>query len=227
MQELSLLEIVKYSIDSLVGSQVFILLILEMAILLISLIFSKLMNKKVVKVTSILASLIVLGFYITNYVNTVVTFINNVSTQLMELLYFPTTLEFMVIMIVSFVIMFATLANKKNKTLIKVVNSALPITISFLFLCIIEYINVNGVPFDEFSVFTNPILMSLYELAMGLFMSWLIGLIVYKIDLFIISSINSTSEEANVETLVTVNIDALEEEKELEEELELPKLKHI
>lgn len=220
MPELSFLEIVKYAVKALIDSEVFVLFLLEMAILLIAVIFSKLMNKKVVRNTSIIASLIVLGFYASNYVSTLITFINNVSTKLVELIYFPTTLEFMVVMIISFVIMFATLVNKKRKLLIKVINSILPLGISFLFLCIIEYINVNNIPFDEFSVFTNPILMSLYELAMGLFISWIIGLIVYKIDLFIISCI---SHEVNEEPISLVTI-SLPENIE-DDEIELPKLK--
>ncbi len=220
MPELSLFEIIGYAAKSLLHSEVFILLILEMAILIIALVFKNFMNKKVVKATSVAASLVVLGFYASNYISTIMIFINNVSTRLMEVLYFPTTLEFMVVMFISFAIMFITLINKKQKMIIKVVNSIFPIAISFLFLCIIEYINVNNVPFDEFSVFTNPILMSLYELAMGLFMSWLIGLVVYKIDAVIISSINASEETEITNNLVTVNLPIEEEE------IELPKLKN-
>lgn len=220
MPELSLFEIIKYSVKSLLNSEVFILLMLELAILIIALVFSKFMNKKVVKLTSVVASLVVLGFYISNYVSTLMTFINNVSTRLMEVIYFPTTLEFMIVMFISFAIMFITLVNKKQKVIIKVINSILPLSISFLFLCIIEYINVNNVPFDEFSVFTNPILMSLYELAMGLFMSWLIGLVVYKIDAIIIGSINPREVSEIENNLVTVTLPVEEED------IELPKLKN-
>lgn len=220
MPELSLFEVIQYSLKSLLNSEVFILLILELAILIIALVFRNFMNKKVVKCTSIAASLVVLGFYVSNYVSTLMVFINNVSTRLLEVIYFPTTLEFMIVMIISFAIMFVSLVNRKQKTIIKVINSILPIAISFLFLCIIEYINVNNVPFDEFSVFTNPILMSLYELAMGLFMSWLIGLVVYKIDVIIINSINASEETVVLDNLVTVNLPAEEEE------IELPKLKN-
>lgn len=225
MPELSLFEIVKYAIKSLISSEVFILVLLELAILIIAMIFRRLMDKKVVKTTSIIASLIVLGFYISNYVSTVLVFLNNVSTRLIEVIYFPTTLEFMLVMIVSIVIMVSTLISNNTNKYIKIFNTVLPVTISFLFLSIIEYINVNNIPFDEFSVFTNPILMSLYELSMGLFMSWIIALLVIKIDKFIINSITSTSEnkETNL-NLVTVTLP-----KELDEdndEVELPKLKN-
>lgn len=221
MPELSLIEIIKYSLNSLFNSEVFILVILELAILIIALVFKKLMDKKIVSMTSIMASLIVLSFYISNYVNTLLTFLNNVSTKFVELIYFPTTLEFMLVMIVSFGIMIATYFKKGVKNYIKVINTVLPLSISFLFLSIIEYINVNSVPFDEFSVFTNPVLMSLYELAMGLFISWLIGLIVIKIDKYIIDSLTTTATNEEVEEaldLVTVSLP-------IEDEIELPKLK--
>lgn len=224
MPELSLLEIIKYSLKSLLSSEVFILVLLELAIVLIAIIFRRLMNKKVVKNTSIIASLVVLGFYVSKYISTVLVFLNNVSTRLIEVMYFPTTLEFMLVMVISFVIMGATLLSTNTNKYLKIINSILPLTISFLFLCIIEYINVNNIPFDEFSVFTNPILMSLYELSMGLFMSWIIALIVVKIDKFIINSITSTSlnEESSL-NLVTVTLSS---QKQVEEDIELPKLKN-
>ena len=125
MPELSILEIIKYTFDSLMQSKVFILLILELAILIISFIFRRLMDKRIVNRTSAIASLIVFGFYISNYSETVITFINNVSTRFIELIYFPTTLEFMGVMIISLIIMTITLINKKSHWLLKLINSAL------------------------------------------------------------------------------------------------------
>lgn len=218
MPELSIIEIIKYAIKSLMSSKVFILILLELALLLVSVIFYRLMNKKTVKYTSIIASIIILLFYIVNYISTIKVFLNNVSTKLLEFIYFPTTLEFMIILSLSCLICIYTLIKQKNKY-IKFINTVLPISISFIFLSIIEYINKNNIAFDEFSVFSNPILMSLYELATGLFISWIIGLIIYKIDVFIINRISIVSEE-----------DLPKEEyflpkKRVEEEIELPKLK--
>lgn len=218
MPELSIIEIIKYAIKSLMSSKVFILILLELALLLVSVIFYRLMNKKTVKYTSIIASIIILLFYIVNYISTIKVFLNNVSTKLLEFIYFPTTLEFMIILSLSCLICIYSLIKQKNKY-IKFINTVLPISISFIFLSIIEYINKNNIAFDEFSVFSNPILMSLYELATGLFISWIIGLIIYKIDVFIINRITIVSEE-----------DLPKEEyflpkKRVEEEIELPKLK--
>ncbi len=220
MPELSIFEIMQNSIMTLTNSKVFILILLEMAILIVSLIFSRLMDKKTVKVTSIVSSLIILGFYITNYVKTLGIFIDNVSTKILEVIYFPTTLEFIIVMIIGIIIMLATLLSKKSSIVLKIVNSVMPLGISFTFLGIIEYINKNSIEFDEFSTFTNPMLMSLYEFAMGLFVTWMIGLFLYKINGIVIkrASLPELKEETS---LVTVNIDALDEE----EEIEMPKLK--
>ena len=225
MQELSLIEVIKYALTALMDSKVFILLMFEFAILLVTLVFSKLMDKKVVRLTGILSSLVVAGFYVLNYVDTVVTFINNVSTRLIELIYFPTTLEFIGVMVISFIIMIVTLLSKKSNKLVKVINSFLPISLSFIFLCIIEYINKNNIPFDEFSVFTNPILTSLYQLGMGLFIAWVFGLIIYKVDMFIINRMSLKSEKVNANKgLVTVKMPEVNEEEETEE-IEMPRLK--
>lgn len=216
MEQLTSIEIVKEAMKTLIESKVFILILLELALFVTFIIFNKFMNKKVVKYTSIFASITIFGFYILNYVNTLKVFIDNVSTKLMELIYFPTTLEYVLVMSVSLIIMVITLLSKK-KVLFKTINTMIPLSISFLFLCIIEYINKNNIPFDEFSVFTDTILMSLYELAMGLFIIWILGLVVYEIDMFIISKID---EEETVPSLK--QIDYYDEDEEL---VELPKLK--
>ena len=80
--------------------------------------------------------------------------------------------------------------------------------------------------------------MSLNELAMGLFVAWIISLIIYKVDMRVIRKVNVKkiveSEVLDVEeitipdtqeskNLVTVNLDELDEEED--EDLELPKLK--
>lgn len=221
MPELSILEIIKYSIKSLFGSKVFILILLELAIFAVSVIFYKLMDKKIIRYTSISASLIILLFYVVNYVTTIKIFLNNVSSKIVELIYFPTTLEFVMVMIISFSIMFITLKSKKSNKILKFINSILPITISFIFLSIIEYINTNNIAFDELSVFSNPIMMSLYELSMGLFVLWIIGLIIYKVDTFIINKIVIVDESALPLKNVEVNLPKTKDE----EEIELPKLK--
>lgn len=226
MPELSFLEVIKYAVKSLITSKVLILFILELIILLMAFVFRRLMDKNVVNKTSIIASLVVFGFYISNYVGTLMTFINNVSTKLIELLYFPTTLEFMIVVIISFIIMIVTLIRKKSHWLLKFINTSMAIVVSFLFLCIIEYINVNNIPFNEFSVFTNPILMSLYELTMGIFITWIIGLSVFKIDMIIINSINEVKEvkeEIEDPDLITVNIPV--EDIVTDDDIELPRLK--
>lgn len=219
MPELSILDMFNNSFKSITSSKVAILFILEAIILILGLVFSKLMNKKLVKRTTIITSLIVVGFYISNYISTLGTFMNNVTTRLIEFLYFPTTLEFIVVMLISLLIMIVTLSRKNSNIFLKIVNTVIPVVISFLFLSIIEFINNNGIDFDEFSVFTDPTMMSLYELAMIMFITWIIGLIIYKIDVIIISktSLNEVSE---------VSKDSLTIElPQLKSEIELPRLK--
>ena len=199
MEELSLLQILSNSIKTLLSSKVFILVILELLILGLYLIFNKLIKKDYIKTSTIFAAVIVFGLYISNYISTLIVFLNNVTINLMELIYFPTTLEFTTVMALSFIIMVITLGNKKSKPIIKVINVALPLIISFLFLGIIEY--------------TNPVLMSLHELAMGSFVAWIFGLIIYKVDVFVLSKLPSevkvdNTKEITNEKMVQVNIPA-------------------
>jgi len=98
----------------------------------------------------------------------------------------------------------------------------------------IEYINESGITFNEFSIFTDTNLMSLNELAMTLFIIWIIGLIVYKIDMLIINNMNEktivempiekdeTKEYAN---LIKVDLNSISYKDNDDDEIEMPKLK--
>ena len=75
MKELTLGEILTNAFTALVNSEVFILVILELAILLLAMSFSKVTHKKVIKVVATTASLVVAGFYAFNYIDTISTFL--------------------------------------------------------------------------------------------------------------------------------------------------------
>ncbi|MBR6073209.1 MAG: hypothetical protein IKP76_02675 [Bacilli bacterium] len=237
MRELSLLQIIKNTVTAMSHSNVFVLILFELAILVISLVFSKFINKRLIKLVSSLASIVVLVFYSINYVDTLFVFIDNVSTKLMEFIFFPTTLEFMITMIISFIIMGITLLNKKENTIVKIINVIIPVIISFIFLCIIENINTMNISFNEFSVFTDPTLMSLNEAAIALFVAWLISLAIYKVDVLLINRVNSKKVvEHNVLQVEEIRIPAIQESSSLitvntkvfeeEEEIEMPRLKN-
>ncbi len=223
MKELSIIEIITTAFNAVKDSKVIVLFGLELLILLIHLVFKKSMDKKLNNRVSLGASLLLLGFYLVNYINTLKVFVDNISTKLLDLIYFPTTLEFIIVVILSIIISIYTLVKSKNTSL-KVINVLIPTIISFLFFCIIENVNTLELDFNEFSVFTNSTLMSLHELAMGLFVSWIIGLILYRIDEFVINkAVNEVYEvDYDYKTVNALSIDEINNE---DEELEMPKLK--
>lgn len=224
MKELSILEIISTAFNAAKDSKVLVLIGLEILILLIHLGFSKLIDKKLNNRVCLVSGLLLLGFYLVNYINTILVFVNNVSAKVIELIYFPTTLEFVVVMILSIIISLYTLL-KSKKTGLKIINVLVPSIISFLFFCIIENVNSLGIDFNEFSVFTDSTLMSLHELAMGLFISWLVGLVLYRIDTYLINK--AVSEVYDIDyKYSTVNSLTIDEvNNEVEEELDMPKLK--
>lgn len=223
MKELSIIEIITTAFNAVKDSKIIVLFGLELLILLIHLVFKKSMDKKINNRVSLGASLLLLGFYLVNYINTLKVFVDNVSTKLLDLIYFPTTLEFIIVVILSIIISIYTLV-KSNKTSLKIVNILVPTIISFLFFCIIENVNTLELDFNEFSVFTNSTLMSLHELAMGLFISWIIGLILYKVDEYVINkAVNEVYEtDYNYKTVNALSIDEINNQ---DEELEMPRLK--
>ena len=243
MKELTIVEILTNAFTALINSEVFILIMLELAILILAMSFSKIANKKVIKFVAIVASLIVGAFYAVNYIDTLSLFLDNVTTRVMEYIYFPSTLEFLGTMIVSGIIMLITLFNKKEKAIVKVINVAIPVVISFIFFSIIEYINNMSITFDEFAIFTEPVLMSLNETAIGLFVAWIVSLIIYKIDLVVIRRVNAkmiVNEKVNImdireidldkqqtsDSLITIDVKDIPQIEDEEEEIEMPRLKN-
>ena len=133
-------------------------------------------------------------------------------------------IEFIIVVILSIIISIYTLV-KSNKTSLKIVNILVPTIISFLFFCIIENVNTLELDFNEFSVFTDSTLMSLHEMAMGLFISWLVGLILYKLDSYLINKVVNEvyNTDYKYKTVNSLTIDEINNE--LDEDLEMPKLK--
>ena len=228
MKELSIIKIFSSALSAVLGSKVLILIVLILMMLFVNIIFSNLMNKKIVNIITLIASIILVGFYSVSYIETLKVFIDNVSTKLLEMVYFPTTLEFMIVMILSFAIMISSLVSKKSSKTFKIINTIITLIISFLFLCIIEKVNGSGIDFNEFSVFSDTVLMSLHELAMGLFIAWIIGLGLYKFDSYIINKAMNEVKESNYKynTINTLSIDEINSQYE-SEELEMPKLKEL
>ena len=220
MPELTIVEMFRYSLYCLLESKFLVLLVLELILLFGALIFSRFMDKKVVKITTILTAILILGFYAINYIDTFMVFINNVTTQIIDMIYFPTTFEFILILAISFGIMIITYLKKSSRVL-KITNSIVPIFLSFIFLNIIEYINSNAIPFDEFSVFSDPVLMSLYELGMSMFVTWLAGILIYKIDIYLINRIKIKEETAKIDLtrIEEINLDSYDDY------IEMPRLK--
>jgi hypothetical protein len=224
MKELSILQIITTAFNAAKDSKVLVLIGLEVLLLIVHLVFKNLMDKKLNDRVCLASGLLLIGFYLVNYINTISVFVNNVSAKAIELIYFPTTLEFVIVMILSIIISIYTLF-KSDKTSLKVINVLVPSIISFLFFCIIENVNSLGIDFNEFSVFTDSTLMSLHEMAMGLFISWLIGLVLYKIDTYLINK--AVNEVYNIDyKYSTVNALTIDEvNNDLDEDLDMPKLK--
>ena len=87
MEELTLLQILGNSGQDLLSSKVFILVILELLVLGLYLVFNKLVKKSYIKTSTIIGAVIVFGLYISQYISTLMVFLNNVTINIMELIY--------------------------------------------------------------------------------------------------------------------------------------------
>jgi hypothetical protein len=229
MTELNILEMFNHVWSALVSTNGLKLIGIELILLIVFAIANKFVKEKIVKYTFILAELLVLVFYIYDSVNCFQIFLNNVVTNIMEIIYFPTPLELFIVLVISYAVSY--FFNKKSDNFIlKALNYLVPMINTCLVVAMIKYIDIKSVSFDEFSVFTNKSLMSLNEIVMILFVVWLSVLFVAKINGLVLAKLESKKAvEAEEPELVTVHIDALDEPNfvydEEEGEIEMPRLK--
>ena len=228
MAELNVIQMINYVWNALVSTNALQLIGIELILLIVFAITNKLFHDKFLKIGFIVAEALVLVFYAYGSVNCFQIFLNNVVTNITEIVYFPTPLELAIVLGISYAISY--FYNKKcNNKVLKSINVLIPMINTCLVVAMVKYIDIKGIAFDEFSVFTNKHLMSMNEIVMIMFVLWIVVLALVKVDAYVINRLANkhAAETVTEPELVTVNIDALSPayDDEDEEEIEMPRLK--
>ena len=181
MVELSLLERLKLIFSLIFSSPLFLILLLGIAIMLVdSFIISK--KSKKTKIAYLIISILSITILLQNYYSSLFSVFDTIAKNIVTIIYFPSVLEYITILVISLIIIMVSLLSKKTNKKIKFINLLIFIIELFLFFLILDEISKNKIDLaNKISVYSNVNLMALFELSVIIFAIWMIILILYKI----------------------------------------------
>lgn len=179
MNQLTFIDKIQVLIKLLFSSPIIIgIFAFSMALMIILFFYSK-FNKKIIKFIFISIYVLVLGFTIFKYGNYFLTSIDSFVTIFMANIYFPMIPVYIFVMFISFIIMIITLSSKKKNKFIKIINTVFFTLIQMLFALFIYIVESNNIDLsNNTGIYTNEQTLTLLELGMGLFVIWIIVLLV-------------------------------------------------
>ena len=181
MVELSLLERLKLIFSLIFSSPLFLILLLGIAIMLVdSFIISK--KSKKTKIAYLIISILSIMVLLQNYYSSLFSVFDTIAKNIVTIIYFPSVLEYITILVISLIIILVSLFSKKTNKKIKFMNLLIFIIELFLFFLILDEISKNKIDLaNKISVYSNVNLMALFELSVIIFAIWMIILVLYKI----------------------------------------------
>ncbi len=180
MIEYTLFEKIKTVFNLVIESPLFLILLLGIILMIVDILFISKKDKKT-KIIYIIVSFLLIIFFMISYIESLLQIFDTITKNLVAIIYFPTVLEYIVMMIISLIILMVSFFSKKTHKIIKRINAFILITNSFLFFLILDEIAKTNVDLtNKISIYTNSNLMMLLELSIIIFVIWIIGLVLYK-----------------------------------------------
>lgn len=194
MVEFTLLEKVKTIFSLIFSSPLFLVLLFGLILIIIDIKFiSK--QDKATKWLYTFISIIIIGILIYMYYDSILEVFNTISKNIVTMIYFPSVLNYIVMLVISLGILIYSLANKKIKSNIRVYNSIVFIANIYLFFLILDEIDNNEVDLaSKISIYSNDHLMILFEVSVSIFALWIISLILIKIINYFLNKNNKVKE---------------------------------
>ena len=181
MVELTLLERIKVTLSLVISSPLFLVLLLGIALMLVDIYFISKKSKKT-KIIYLIVSLIIVMLLSRNYLEPLLSVLDTIGKNIITIIYFPSVFEYVLILLISLIILLISSFSKKTNKHIKAINLIVSIINFFIFFLILDELSKNKVDLtNKVSIYSNEVLMSLFELSVIIFALWIIGLIIYKI----------------------------------------------
>lgn len=225
MVELSLIEKIKTLFTLIFSSSLFLILLLGIFIILVDIFYISKQSKKV-KIMYLVVSFVVIGILLITYFEEFLKFIDVLNKNIVMLINFPSLLQYTVIIFITLIIMTISIFNKKINRIISRINIGVFIADLFIFFLILDQINKANIDLsNKVNIYSNTNLMALFEISMIIFVTWLLGLIIYKVCFKLISKNkdNNISLENNYND--SIKIEETNKINNEDEEIELPKRK--
>ena len=179
MEQLSFVDKINVLFKLLFSSPIIIGIFAFSMILMIMLFFYSKINKKIMKYIFIVIYLALIGFAVFKYGKYFLTSIDSFVTLFMANIYFPIIPVYVVIMFISFIIMIVTLSSKNKHRIVKIINTVFFTFIQMLFALFIYIVESNNIDISSnVNLYSNEQTMTLLELGMGLFIVWIIILVI-------------------------------------------------
>lgn len=211
MVEFSLWEKIKTTFNLIFSTPLFLIMLFGFALMFVDYFFISKKSKKV-KIIYLGLSLIMIILLLQNYFDSLFNVFDIIAKNIVAIVYFPSVLEYILMLLISLIIILFSLFNKEINKKIKVINLSAFFVNNFLFFMILDEISKKNIDLsNKISIYSNENLMVLFELSMGIFIIWVVGLLLYKI---INKIIHKNDPKNNVVNTVTDNF---------YEEPELPK----
>ena len=184
MSKLSLIDKLKIFMDVSMSSSLYLIVIILLLIVGYILLTTTQKTAKRNKQIYIVISIFIALFLIISYHGSLSKMFDYMMNNFFIAVYFPNLAIYMAAIIITNIIVWISIFNFKTDKLIKRLNVVIYIIMNYLLALILSVINSNKLDiFTTESVYGNKKVTALIELSSGIFMVWIIFLILYKIIL--------------------------------------------
>ena len=178
MKYLSVFAKMSYLFNSINNFYIYPIFLGIFIVLLLIMLTKKVNNNKII-VLMIINYLLLFILTISNHYRSLSKVFDSIVTNLFKDIYFPSTQVYLFIMVVIDVITITTMFNKKKEKAYKISNGICFFTSKFILALILDTVGQNKIDiFEKKSLFSNTNLVVLLEISVGIFILWLLSLIV-------------------------------------------------
>lgn len=187
MQDLTISERLNALIDVIFSSPFFIILFSFMVLTAITFTVYSATKSKTSKIILTISYALSLSFLLIKYGKLILELFDTFIDQIFVAIYFPNLITYVCMVVITSLLMIATIISKKFKKFIRICNILAFTIIEFLFVLTIDLISKSNISlFDKTILYSNQTLMILIQASMAVFACW-VGLLIVNL---VISLVN-------------------------------------
>ena len=184
MSKLSLIDKFRILIDVSISSSMYLIVIILLLTAGYLFITTTKKTAKRNKIIYLVISIFIIVFLIASYHGSLSKMFDYMMNNFFVAIYFPNLAIYLAALIITNVIVWISIFNFKTSKLIKRLNVAVYIIMNYLLALILSVINTNKLDvFTQESIYGNKKVTALIELSSGIFIIWIIFLIIYRLIL--------------------------------------------